>query len=632
MNPILEALDRWKGAPLPPRPRCFFAAGGLEALRARAEAGGGAWPAVLAHARGMAAAPVGPIVREHVPDGGALELAFAWKMSGDPALLEAARRQVAATIAAPTWVAHPPLRIDLRSCMVTSCLALVLDLLDGDLRPEERKAILAALRARDLSCYADIVNRRAEWWTDCRMNWQGVLHGHIGIAALALLDVLPDAREILRLATAGVAAFLDSQPVDGSSEEGLQYWHFGAGEAAWFALALKTVTRGEVDLLRHPYFSASREFLLHMSTPAGCFDYGDCVSFRPDDWLTALLAREFRDPRLQALVAPPDPAAPPSRKIDAPAYGMRFLVSHDPDLKPALGASVPLSRSFPGSRTVCLRSGWDSKATCVAIQAAPAQRSHGHADAGSFIIESRGERLIPDAGFWPYGEGFFDKRGPRWDFDGTGPTGHSVVFVEDPALGPLPAPLVSVELGSEADRVVCDLASANSAWLHRHVRYFVFLRPDTVVVFDDLAFSEPVRPAWNLLVGGAPELHGGRIEFRMGDAAASVELLNLDRQAGYTIGSEVRQAMFSPKVDDGRWPLEIRRVHITPLHPVERWRFGAVIFARAAVEPPTFKASLRLGEDGVARILCESRGEATEVRLDLAARRIEVLSPPSHSP
>ncbi len=624
MNTFLDALDRWSGPALPSHPRCFFDREGLKALQDRASGGGGPWPALLAHAREIVAHPVEPVLKEHIPDGGALELAFAWKIWGEPAFLEAARRQVAAAIAAPSWVTHPPLRIDLCSCMVTSCLALVCDLLRDDLESGERERLEERILARDLAVYADIAHRRAEWWTECRMNWQGVIHGHIGIAALALLDRLPRAREILRLATAGVLGFLDSQPADGSSEEGLQYWHFGAGETAWFALALKTVTRGEVDLFRHPHFAASRDFLLHMSTPSGCFDYGDCVNFRPTDWLTALLARELRDPVLQALVAPPDPARPPSRKIDAPAAGMRFVLSHDTSLPPASPASLPLSRAFTGSRTVCMRSGWDEKATAVSIQAASAQRPHGHADAGSFIIESRGERLVPDAGFWPYGEGFFDKRGPRWDFDGAGPVGHSVVFVEDPALGALPAPLVSVELGGAADLVVCDLASANAAWLSRHVRYFAFLRPDTVLVFDDIEATEPVRPIWNLLVGGEPELCGDRVEFRKGAAAASVVFLNLDRPAGYSIASETRHAFFNPKVDDGRWPLEIRRVHVTPLHALERWRFGAVIFTRSAAEPPSGQASFSLAADGIAHIRCTSPEGTSAIDLDLNARRISV--------
>lgn len=622
MKTFLDSLDRWPGPRTPSHPRCFFDANGLKALRDRSAAG--AWPALLARARELVSNPIDPTTRENVPDGGALELAFAWNIWREPAFLEAARRQMKRALAAPTWVTHPPLRIDLCSCMVTSCLALSLDLLEGDLGREERDSLTAGLLARDLAVYADIANRRAEWWTECRMNWQGVVHGHIGIASLALLDRLPHAREILRLATAGVLGFLDSQPADGSSEEGLQYWHFGAGESAWFGLALKTVTGGEVDILQHPFFSASRDFLLHMSTPAGCFNFGDCVSFRPADWLTALLARQFRDSRLQALVAPPDPASPPSRKIDAPAFGMRFVVSHDPSLPASDLASLPLARAFAGSRTVCMRSGWDAEATCVSIQASPAQRPHGHADAGSFIVESRGERLVPDAGFWPYGEGFFDKRGPRWDFDGAGPAGHSVVFVEDPALGALPAPLVSVELGGAADRVVCDLAAANAAWLSRHVRYFAFLRPDTVVVFDDIEATEPVRPVWNLLVGGEPELLRDRVEFRKGAAAASAVFLNLDRPGGYSLASETRHAWFSPKVDDGRWPLEIRRVHVTPLHPIERWQFGAVIFTRSSADSPSGKADFTLAADGIARIRCVSAEGTADVELDLNARRISV--------
>ena len=126
--------------------------------------------------------------------------------------------------------------------------------------------------------------------------------------------------------------FLDGQPVDGSDREGLQYWHFGIGEAVWFGLALRTASRGAVNLLSHRYLQVTGEFARHMSTPDGCFDFEDCCNFRADDWLIAALSRESESPSLRAMVAPFDFDHRPFRKVSAPARAMRHIVALEPAL------------------------------------------------------------------------------------------------------------------------------------------------------------------------------------------------------------------------------------------------------------------------------------------------------------
>ncbi len=363
---LLQALDDWPGPEASLHPRCFLSSPDARKLQLPPDA-------YRHYVLRLADQPTEPLKQEDNLDGDALEMAFAYTILRDPRLLEASLAQVERLLQAETWVWHPDLQIDLHSCMVTSALGLIYDLLYIDLSESQRDRIVSGLLQRDLGRYQAIVQSGSEWWLRCRMNWQAVVHGHIGMAALAVAERLPNFRAILAAAASGVLDFLDSQPLDGSNREGLQYWHFGVGEAVWSALALKTASRNAVDLFHHPYLQATGEFARHMSTPDGCFDFEDCYSFRADDWLTAVLSRACDSPPLRAMAAPFDFDQRPFRKVGAPARAMRHIVALEYAL-PSEDASGhgdggATWRYFQGAGTVCMRSDWGQDATFVAFHA-----------------------------------------------------------------------------------------------------------------------------------------------------------------------------------------------------------------------------------------------------------------------
>jgi hypothetical protein len=617
---LLKKLDHWDGLAGSPHPRCFLSSQSLSTPEGYRD-----------YALRLANQPAEPLMEEDNLDGDALELAFAYTILRDPRLLYAALAQVERILKADTWVWHQDLQIDLHSSMLTSSLALIYDLLYPELTEAQRDTIISGLLKRDLGRYEGIVQSGSDWWVACQMNWQAVVHGHIGIAALAISERLPNYRRLLAAATSGVLGFLDAQPVDGSNREGLQYWHFGVGEAVWFGLALKTASRHSVNLLLHPYLQVTGEFARHMSTPDGCFDFEDCYNFRADDWLAAILSRECNSPGLRA--APFDLEKRPFRKVGSTARAMRHIVALGgalPEEAPLGAGDGPTSRYFEGTGTVCMRSDWGPDATYVAFHAGVTRVPHSHLDTGSFIIGSRGKRLLPDAGFWPYGKGFFDFRGKRWDFDGASSAGHNVLLVDGD--GPRYATrsegrLLSVDLASDYDRMVCDLSPAYGKKVLRYVRYFVFLRPNIVILLDDVEGRGPRYYKWNFQIAGSATISDSRVDILNGDAAASVIFCNLDKQRGYRMTEESRVSYYTPFVSDPAGPPpSTRSISVGNLHRERKAQLGAVVLIGEANNPPgeSYDVRFSLDSPNVARFVCSRGGAWREVMIDLSSRTISV--------
>ena len=584
-----QVLGRISSLALAPgHPRVFVDAQALLRLRNAAARGGPSWESIREDADQLAASILAggrPRLRENEPDGGALSLAFAFAVWAEPSFLQAVQRLLSPVLDSPSWVAgpHKGLRLDLRSAVVGSSLALTCDLLGTDLSAAERSAVAVALESRVLSAFAEIWAGRLEWWTTRRMNWQAVIGGHVGLALLAQPDTHPAWRQRLRMALEAVLDFLDHCPADGSFAEGPTYWHYGVGELAWFALGLRTATGGAIDLFQHPYLRATQLLPLYLSTPDGCFDFEDSFDYRMDGWFIALLAREYRNPQLQGLVAPFSHRIRPPRKIDAPARGMRHVLCHDPQL-PALGPeTLPPSRHFPDTDLVTMRSDWSPDATFVALQGGSNCVPHGHLDAGSFIVGGRGHKLLPDGGFWPYTAGFFEYKERRWDFDGVSTFGHNLLLVDERGQGAdaaCRARLEHVQLGMgpgpRVDWVVCDITDAYADRLHRHVRYLALVSPRSVIVVDDILCIGPRRLRWLLQYRGQASLHPTSLTVSQPGARANVCFPLLPGPLPYCLSREVRQSHYVPNVDDGR-PQQVQFVSLSPLPPVDRWLVAAVI-------------------------------------------------------
>lgn len=226
------------------------------------------------------------------------------------------------------------------------------------------------------------------------------------------------------------------------------------------------------------------------------------------NWYAAQQNVRFPVPRIYELMSPvPEPSA--ARRASGPS----------PDL-------LPNAAVFPDVGWVAMHSNLrDSMRNSVYFKSSDyGSYNHGHADQNSFVIQSRGRDLVIDSGY------FYLYNSPHWTnwtkqtmahnaitFDG----GKGQTFDDRGATG------VLTRFASNGlfDVVTGDATRAYGEEIDKAIRTLMFLRPDTVLVYDSLAGRNPTRFEWNIhaknnMVAYDP----GKIGFVEGDASVCVEM------------------------------------------------------------------------------------------------------------
>lgn len=345
--------------------------------------------------------------------------------------------------------------------------------------------------------------KQDEFWTapSYHLNWKIVCCGDSGLGALACGESVEDMQSVLDAAVAGVLDVLDAIPPEGDWPEGATYYLVALAPGLRFGLALRNATGGAVDLLAHPALKRAGDFLMHIIEPDGGFyDVSDDPGLWPrgisNDHLNylSLLAREHRRGDWAR-------AARMQNKVT-----LERLMWDDESLASVTPPETDTARQFPTTGLAFIRSGWDDQATYVGFKSGSAQVGHAQLDANSFVITARGERLLIDEGAWPYASlsGYFEYNGPRWDFDNTATIGHNTLLVDGAGQHPASrdigaeysGKLVAFRSDPQVDIVAGDATAAYAGKLDRYVRTLAYVRPDLLLVYDQVASSEPRYLEW----------------------------------------------------------------------------------------------------------------------------------------
>lgn len=432
--------------------------------------------------------------------------ATAWHLTGDARHRDQAREAMLAAAGFSDW--NPAHFLD--TAEMCAGLAIGLDWLHDDLRPDERDRIARAI--------IDLGLRAGEgdhWWLRATHNWNQVCHGGLVLGALAVRDRVPDqAAAVIARALALLPAAMAEYAPDGAYPEGPGYWEYGTTFNVLLIAALESVLGHDHGFADAPGFAASAVYHHHCRGPTGLrFSYGDCGTGDPDAVtpVTAWFARRFA---LPALVDPATFRQCPA--VAADGSGDRFLplalLWGDADPPPA----DPLPRSWRGdgpSAVAMHRSGWDGAATWIGVKAGSPGVNHGHMDVGSFVLEAKGTRWVEDIGMEDYGrleaagvalwEGGQD--GQRWTILRYHNRAHSTLCIDGAGQRVAgSAPIVHADLAGEERRTVMDLAPVYAGQLGRAVRT-ITLRPDaSVLVHDDLQLAAAGTVRWTLPTRATP--------------------------------------------------------------------------------------------------------------------------------
>ncbi|MBI2301179.1 MAG: DUF4962 domain-containing protein [Armatimonadetes bacterium] len=433
-------------------------------------------------------------------------LALAWLLTSDRSYLDAARAWALASCSYQTWGLGAIDGMDLATGHQTFGLALVYDWCYHDLDAATLQTIRETL-IRRVGKQAGAAASGSAWWS------RSYLQNHLwvnltGIAAagFTLFDEHDDALTWIGLALAKYRTTLDSLGDDGASHEGVGYWGYGVENLLKFMDLARSLLG--VELYDHPWFRNTAAYRQYLALPRDAWtrannivDIADCPrsNWYGPDYLLRRLAAEYRDPHAQWLAEQLDVAD----VNDASALWLNLLW-FDPALAPAPPADLPTARWFRDLDLVSCRSDWSGAESLLVFKCGPFIGHHGvrhfsydpggghvHPDANHFVLFGGGEWLVRDDGY-----------AAKWTaqhntllVDGAGQMGEGAQWFKgsEPLAVKAAPKILAITSTAALDHLVGDATAAYppNLGLRRYVRHLLFLKPDVLIVCDDIAADGP---------------------------------------------------------------------------------------------------------------------------------------------
>jgi len=483
-------------------------------------------------------------------------LALAYRLTGQTKYLRAAESWMLAAAGYPRWVDD----VDSQAGHVLFGLAVGYDWLYHELQPEARTAAREALLRHGRIMYESVQSGQAPWHDAYLQHPLWIHAAALATCGLALFDECDEVLAWIAWAQGSFDAVLESLGPDGASHEGVAYWGCGL-EYLLKYLVLQRDLLG-IDRFNHPWLGKTGDYRLYAMLPDGrsCVNFADSAR---DDWcgpghLLRRLAGEYRRGRWQWL----------ADHIEATGGSRREwldLLWYDPSVRPDHPGDLPLSRWFSDLGLVFARSDWTEDAVHLSLKCGqPLGRhamrfgrnlggEHVHPDAASLTLVRGQDHILVDDGYT------LRKRTSNHTtllVDGVGQIGEGGTWFDTQACIEANADpeMRFVQFGEDYDWYIADATSAYpaTAGLSQFIRHVLFVRPDVVVIVDELAAVRPVR----------------------------FELL-------YQLAGEVRQNHEGCEIHSGTTTARIQRWSTAPL--------------RELLEPMVIPESQRHGADTVAR-------------------------------
>ncbi|NOZ21018.1 MAG: hypothetical protein GXP25_08005 [Planctomycetes bacterium] len=376
----------------------------------------------------------------------------------------------------------------------------------------------------------------------------------LAIAATAILDECPDAKEWLKRVRWEYEKVLQIHGPDGAScEGGGMYWSYGL---QWMLKYLELLyhTSGE-DLYDSAWLENTGYYRLYIMTPdrAHVVNFGDNpTTVGRRGFLEYRLASEFREEYVQWLG---ETLTYEEGIIGPPGAPFWNLFWYDPSLDPKAPDTLRPYRYFNDLEMATMRTDWGKDATMVAFRCGPpggysvhrhGAGGYGHAqpDQNHFMLFSGGEFLLSDPGY------------SRWKLtrehntilvDGYGQVGEQEHWfhrkLDEDQFGRIEeffgsktycyvrgnaAPAYHYKKNDPNKRG--NVEEPEDLDLTKYLRHLLFVGGKYLVTFDEIETASPRRIDW-LLHSESPFEVGGEREFtaKQGDMRLAVKVVEPDR-------------------------------------------------------------------------------------------------------
>jgi hypothetical protein len=430
--------------------------------------------------------------------------AIAHLLTGEDRYLNAAVRWSLACCGYPHWGTGSRDLVDLAAGHQLFGLSLVYDWLydqlPGDVRATIRRTLLERGRVMYTAAKGDDPNHRAYWRQSYLQNHLWVNACGLAAAARALGDE-PGVGDWYAVAHDRFALTDTALGSDGASHEGVSYWSYGTEYLLkfWHLAGERPASA---------WWKSTALYRLYLSLPRSAWkrdntlvDLADCPRFDwygPDYQLRRLAALN-RDPHAQWLAAELDRAG-------ATQYAARWLnlLWWDPSVESHPPDDLPALHHFADMGIVSARSGWSGDESLVVFKCGPpigheatarfsydAGSGHVHPDANHFVVFGCGEWLLKD-------EGYAWKQTDHHNtllVDGKGQLGEGAMwFRGNETNRDMVRPRIleaSSTPGLDTMRGEAWSIYPAASGLRRFTRRLYFLKPDVLVVADDISVDHP---------------------------------------------------------------------------------------------------------------------------------------------
>ena len=396
----------------------------------------------------------------------------------------------------------------------------------------------------------------------------------------------------------------------------------GSREGTGYGTAMKNLfqlydwwyrSTGEQIAVRTPHTLASMAHLMHSVVPT--LDRMAPTGDHARDSTGALF--DYHREYLMVLMAlfPDEPLSGVARTLlegssvpqmkNSFMYYVDFLYAQ-PEIKARPLTELATTYWGSGTGQLMMRSSWEPTATYANFICGPYTESHAHRDQGSFVIY-KGAWLATDSNV-------FSRSGIEQDEEL-----HNMVRFENGGATVKQRPGTNCALGALADTPHYTYASARMTANYRghpavgqSEREFLFIKPDTFVVFDRAAAAAPTtRRIWTLNLGGPPTIEADSIRYTDGKVQLDVvRLAPTGLTATVTGWQQARSGMQGGvRVDvadaDGSASVFL---HVLSAD-------GAVVSATRADTPGQTGAAIRFADGRTATVRFSSKGSGATLDL-----------------
>ena len=425
-------------------------------------------------------------------------LAISYLLAQNPVYLEAAANWSLASCAYPHWGAGTEDGVDLATGHQLFGLAMVYDWLYASLAPDARDTIRRTLLGRGRTMFT-AASKSAYWRTSYLQNHLWVNAAGLTAAALAL-DGETETQDWIALMRDKFRSTEVALGPDGASHEGVGYWSYGV-EYMLKYWHLASDLLGEN--LSNPWWNGTAAYRLYLGLPRNSWtatsavvDIADCPRYDwyGPDYLLRRLAALNRDPQAQWLAAELERAA-------VTQYSARWLnlIWYEPTVEPQPPAGLPTLRHLDDMGMVSARADWSGDESLLVFKCGPPigheatenftydpGSGHVHPDANHFVVFGAGEWLVRD-------EGYAWKETDHHNtliVDGHGQLGENAQWFSGLAAIRAKAQprVLRAESAQDIDRLAGDATAIYPAGsgVRRFVRSLTFLKPDVLIVVDDI--------------------------------------------------------------------------------------------------------------------------------------------------